>query len=94
MLRPAHLGLSIALLICLPVSSAEAAMNKCTDGIQITYTNEPCEKLGLKSAGPIKDAVTIMPAASKPKEEPSEKPNKDHGEDNDVPKNKTSSEDY
>ena len=54
MLRHAHLGLSVALLFCFQVSSAEASMNKCTDGKQITYTNEPCEKMGLKSAGLLK----------------------------------------
>jgi hypothetical protein len=38
-------------------------MNKCTDGIQITYTDKPCEKLGLKDGGTLKDTVTILPTA-------------------------------
>ena len=93
MLRHAHLGLSVALLFCFQVSSAEAGMNKCTDGKQITYTNEPCEKMGLKSAGPIKDAVTVMPAVPIPQKENSENPGKDHGENNETPKNKAPMDD-
>ena len=89
MLRPAHLGLSVAILFCFQVSSAEAGMNKCTDGKQITYTNEPCEKMGLKSAGPIKDAVTVMPAVPVPQKE---KSGKDRGEDYEAPKNKSPSD--
>src|SRR5574340_123549 len=90
MLRPAHLGLSIALFFCYPIASAEAAMNKCTDGRQLTYTNEPCEKMGLSSAGPIKDAVTVMPAVPKPKNDQAEEPGNAHGEGNDAPRNKAS----
>jgi len=45
-------------------------MHKCTDGRQITYTSEPCEKTGLTSAGPIKDAVTVMPLIPKTRATP------------------------
>jgi len=63
-------------------------MNKCTDGKQITYTNEPCEKTGLNSAGPIKDAVTVMPVAPKLQKESSEKPGKEQGDSDETPRNK------
>ncbi|MEJ1959175.1 MAG: hypothetical protein WDM70_06710 [Nitrosomonadales bacterium] len=46
-------------------SHAETTLNKCTDGSQITYTDKPCEKLGLKDAGPIKNAVTESLATPK-----------------------------
>ena len=69
MLKRAHLGLFIALFLFHPVSDVEARMNKCTDGMQTTYTSEPCERLGLDSAGPIKDLVTIVPVSPKPQME-------------------------
>jgi hypothetical protein len=52
-------------------------MNKCTDGRQITYTNEPCEKMGLNSAGPIKDAVTVVHFLPKTQGDPSGKSGRD-----------------
>lgn len=85
-LRTAGLGLSVAVLFFCPMSGAEAVMNKCTDGRQITYTNEPCEKMGLNSAGPIKDAVTVMPLVSKPKDDASGKTGKEPGDNNNAPK--------
>jgi len=54
--------LPIALVLCLTFSLAEAATNKCTDGRRITYANVPCEEMGLKSAGPVKSLVTVVPA--------------------------------
>lgn len=45
---------------------AQAAINKCTDGESITYTDKPCERLGLKDAGPLKDTVTYTPAVPVP----------------------------
>ena len=68
--------------------NAEARMNKCTDGRQITYTTEPCEKTGLSSAGPIKDAVTVMPIVPKPQSDSSDKSVVVHGENIDVSENK------
>ena len=44
-------------------SYAETVLNKCTDGKQITYTDKPCEKLGLTGAGPISNSVTETLAA-------------------------------
>ena len=65
MFRPTCLGLSIVLLCCVQTALADSVTNKCTDGKQITYTDKPCEKLGLKDAGAInKDAVTIVPAVT------------------------------
>jgi len=63
---PTYFGLSIALLFCYQISYAESNMNKCTDGKQITYTDKPCEKLGLKDAGPLNTTVTIVPATPIP----------------------------
>jgi hypothetical protein len=66
-------GLSIAVFFCYPLHNAQAALNKCTDGKQITYTTESCEKAGLSPAGPIKDAVTVMPLVPKTQNDPSGK---------------------
>lgn len=81
MQRRARLGLTFAILFCCPVPYAEAGLNKCTDGKQITYTNEPCEKTGLKAAGPIKDAVTVMPLVPRPANDPSGKTGNAEGDD-------------
>lgn len=67
MLRCIHTILSITLFFCFPIANAESATYKCTDGKRITYANQPCEKLELKPAGPIKDGVTVVPAAPKQK---------------------------
>jgi hypothetical protein len=55
--------LTTAALLCCQIAVAEPT-TKCTDGNQITYANMPCESLGLKSAGPIRNAVTVVPAQS------------------------------
>jgi len=86
MQRHAHLGLTLAILFSYPAPDAEAAMNKCTDGKQITYTNEPCEKTGLKPAGPIKDAVTVMPLVPRPENDSSGKTGKTEGDESKAPK--------
>jgi hypothetical protein len=66
-MKPSSL-IALAILLAIPPAwvSAESILNKCTDGKQITYTDKPCEKLGLKGAGPIKDTVTIVTVSSKP----------------------------
>ena len=87
MSRLARLVLPLAVFFGYPMHHAEARMNKCTDGKQITYTTEPCEKSGLTSAGPIKDAVTVMPILPKSQKDSSEKSGKGLGEGNDAPKN-------
>ena len=87
MLNPLHLGLPIALFFSFPIPNAEAGMNKCTDGNQITYTNEPCEKTGLTSAGPIKDGLTVMPLIPKNQTDSSGKSGKDSEEGNGAPGN-------
>jgi hypothetical protein len=66
MMRVIRFILSIALLFCFQIVCAESIMNKCTDGAAITYTDKPCEKLGLKGAGPIDYNVTITPGFSLP----------------------------
>ena len=43
-------------------------MYKCTDEQRrITYSNETCEKQGLKDAGPVVDRVTSVPFTEPPK---------------------------
>ena len=57
------------LLLCLwaPVGAAQT-MYKCTDAQRrITYSNETCEKQGLKDAGTVADRVTTMPFTEPPK---------------------------
>ena len=82
--RLASLGLLLALFFCFP--DAKAELNKCTDGRQITYTTDPCEKTGLTSAGPIKNAVTIMPLFPKPRDGSADEPGKEHMENNSAQK--------
>ena len=84
MLKHAHLGLFFALFLFHPVSDVEARMNKCTDGMQTTYTSEPCERLGLDSAGPIKDLVTIVPVSPKPQMETPERSEEDQSSSKDA----------
>lgn len=86
--RLAHPGLSIAILCFCLMPVAEAGMNKCTNGKQITYTGEPCEKLGLNPAGPIKDSVTVMPIVPRPQKTTPELRDYGHRDDNDIPSNK------
>ena len=57
------------LLLCLwaPIGAAQT-MYKCTDARQrVTYSSEPCDKLGLKDAGPVADRTTTMPLGPLPK---------------------------
>ena len=47
---------------------AQTTMYKCTDAQKrITYTNEACEKQGLKDAGQVADRVTSVPFTEPPK---------------------------
>jgi hypothetical protein len=61
----------VAWLLVLALWSAAGAaqtMYKCTDAQRrITYSNEACEKLGLKDAGKVPDRVTSMPFAPPPR---------------------------
>lgn len=66
MFRLAFAGLSVALYFC-QAAYAESTTNKCTDGKRITYANMPCEKLGLKAIGPVKETVVVVPAIQIPK---------------------------
>ena len=48
---------------------AQAELFKCTDGVSTTYASSACEKLGLKSAGAIRDRLTVVgngPPSAKP----------------------------
>ena len=78
------LKLSTALMICQPFVCAEAATNKCTDGIRVTYANVPCEDIGLGYAGTVKNLVTVMPSISVP--------DRSENEDDNIPQNDTSKE--
>lgn len=82
MLRPSHLVLSCALFLCYPVAHAESTTNKCTDGKQVTYANMPCEQLGLKSIGPVKNAITVVPAIHQSEENLPENSGKQDDEKN------------
>lgn len=73
MLRQTHWMMSIALLGYMAASHAEATAQKCTDGVSITYANRPCEELGLTSAGPLKNSVTVLPALALP-QQPAQEP--------------------
>jgi hypothetical protein len=67
MVTKARFALPIALFFCHQLSCADTILNKCTDGKEITYTDKPCEKLGLDNAGPIsRETVTIVPATRIP----------------------------
>ena len=59
------------LLLMLWAAAAPAqTMYKCVDDRrQLTYSNIPCEKQGLKDAGPVADRVTSMPFKEPPKPE-------------------------
>jgi hypothetical protein len=50
------------------VGLAQTTMYKCTDAQKrITYSNEACEKQGLKDAGPVAERVTSVPFTEPPK---------------------------
>ena len=84
MLKLPRLELSIVIIFLCPLAHAENTTNKCTDGKQVTYANMPCEKLGLNSVGPVKNAVTIIPAPPKPKKPPPENYTNERSEKDDV----------
>lgn len=53
--------------VCAAPAAAQT-MYKCVDDRrQVTYTNIPCEKQGLKDAGPVSDRTTTMPMGPLPK---------------------------
>jgi len=56
------LRLSFVLYCSIFVANAEAKTYKCANGKKITYANVPCEDMGLKSVGPVKNLVTVLPA--------------------------------
>ena len=56
-------------------ASAGQTMYKCADAQRrITYSNQTCEKQGLKDAGPVADRVTSMPFAPAQKPAPRAEP--------------------
>ena len=53
------------LLLACPAPSAAADSYKCTDARGgIVYSNETCEKQGLRDAGPVRERLTTMPSVS------------------------------
>lgn len=58
------------LLFCvaalLPGAVSAQTMFKCLDGTAVTYSNTPCEKLGLQSGGTVADRVTVLPTVKPP----------------------------
>ena len=71
----AIMRLSIAaLLFCLPLLACAQDMYKCKDAKgKITYTNHPCENVGLQSAGEVKGQISVTPMV-KPAEPSSGQP--------------------
>lgn len=67
------------LLIALTALPAVALAQtyKCVDAQnKITYSNTPCEKQGLKDAGPVADRLMTVPATEMPKHAPRKEPAK------------------
>ena len=58
---------SIAVLVLAllgPGAAGAQTVFKCLSGKSVTYSNTPCEKLGLKTAGEVADRVTTLPAVT------------------------------
>jgi hypothetical protein len=67
-------ALLYALLSLAAFNANAAGLNKCADGAgRLTYTSETCEKEGLKSAGAIRDRVTILPTSAATRQDPPKK---------------------
>ena len=61
-------GALFAILALWSAAGAAQTMYKCTDARgRVTYSNETCEKQGLKDAGTVADRVTSMPFTAPPK---------------------------
>ena len=61
-------GTLFLILTLWSAASAAQTMYKCTDAQRrITYSNETCEKQGLKDAGTVAERVTTMPFTEPPK---------------------------
>ena len=61
-------GTLFLILTLWSAAGAAQTMYKCTDAQRrITYSNETCEKQGLKDAGRVADRVTSMPFTEPPK---------------------------
>jgi hypothetical protein len=59
------------------VAGEEAQAYRCRDAKGRTlYSNETCEKQGLKAAGAVKDRITVVPAVATPKASPEKKADK------------------
>lgn len=54
--------LAVFLVLLAPGAAGAQTVFKCLDGRSVTYSNTPCEKLGLKTAGEVADRVTTLPA--------------------------------
>lgn len=81
-----------ALVVALvsPVSVGAQTVFKCLEGKAVTYSNTPCEKLGMKTAGEVADRVTTLPAVSAAKPPTAQKPQASvPGNDVDLPKTST-----
>ena len=81
-MRPTH-GLLLSAALLVAPAHAQTTF-KCRDARgQTTYSNEPCEKQGLRDAGPVADRTTVMPfTTAKPaaKEAPKDAARKDDPE--------------
>lgn len=73
---PIRVALLASLLAAGPASAQ--AVFKCLDGKSVTYSNTPCDKLGLKPGGEVADRVTTFQSpvpAKKPAAAPAASPN-------------------
>jgi len=72
--RTTFLAGSLALGM-LAAAGADAQVYKCQDAKgKITYSGQPCADLGQKSAGEVKDSVSISPGMPVPAAKPEQSP--------------------
>jgi len=56
--------LAVLLALLGPATAGAQTMFKCLDNRSVTYSNTPCDKLGLKMVGEVPDRVTTLPAGA------------------------------
>lgn len=65
-----HSGVAVLFAMLVAAAAPRPALAqgvvKCLDGKAVTYSNTPCDKLGLKSAGEVRDRVTTLQMAPPP----------------------------
>lgn len=64
-----HGLLLLCVSVSIPFGASAQSVFKCRQGNAVTYSNTPCEKLGLKPAGQVRDRITTVPG-TKPQSAP------------------------